>query len=51
MKRFLAVFDFDQTLTEQDSDRWVFQELNPSILENVTTLICNFMNLVDFKTL
>jgi FMN phosphatase YigB (HAD superfamily) len=34
-QRMLIVFDFDQTLTEIDSDQWVLENISPPHQEKV----------------
>jgi hypothetical protein len=39
----VAVFDFDWTLLDEDSDVWVFRNLNPKLLEKV--LYCSSLKI------
>jgi hypothetical protein len=37
---FLAAFDFDWTIVDEDSDRWTFQVNNPKVAEKVCQVRC-----------
>jgi pyridoxal phosphate phosphatase PHOSPHO2 len=38
MPKYLFAFDFDHTLVDDDSDRFVFQQLSPKLLQKVVLL-------------